>query len=239
MVAPTLQVEKRDLIGRKVSRLRREGKLPANIYGKKIKSQAVVADLLTFQKILAQVGATGLVELTVKGETKPRPVLIHNVQLDPITDTSLHADFYQVDLSQKVTAEVPVIMVGEAPAVAQGGVLVQLLDEIEVEALPADLPDKLVVDVSKLEEIGQHLTVEDLQYDRAKVVLKLEDPKSLVVQIEQPAPEEEEQPTPAVVEEGAGAAEGAEEKPTSEAPAPEEKAGEDKKEKKETTGEGK
>jgi len=203
---PILQVEKRELTGRKVKQLRRAGLLPANVYGKKVKSQSVQVDAKTFREVFEQVGETGLVELMVKGQKEARPVLVHNVQLDPITDLALHVDFYQVDLTQKVTAEVPVEMAGIAPAVAKGGVLVQLLDEIEVEALPADLPDKLVVDVSKLEEIGQNLTAEDLRYDKAKVTLKLDEPKALVVQIEAPTKEEEEKPpVEAVAKEGAPA----------------------------------
>ncbi|OGD62772.1 hypothetical protein A2160_04850 [Candidatus Beckwithbacteria bacterium RBG_13_42_9] len=209
---PTLQVEKRELAGRKVKQLRRQGILPANVYGKKVKSQSVQVDGKTFLRIYDEVGETGLVELILKGDKASRHVLIHNVQQDPVSDLPLHVDFYQVDLTQKVTAKVPLEMTGIAPAVAKGGVLVQLLTEVEVEALPADLPDKLVIDVSKLEEMGNNLTAEDLKYDKAKVILKLEDPKTLVAQIEAPTKEEEkpvvEVAPEAVVAEGEAPKEG-------------------------------
>ena len=91
---------------------------------------------------------TGVVELQLKGETKVRPVLIHNVQLHPVTDQPLHADFYQVSLKEKVTTEIPVELVGESPAVKeQAGVLTQPLSEVEVEALPTELPDKFEEDI--------------------------------------------------------------------------------------------
>jgi len=96
-----LTAEKRKVFGRKLKTLRREDILPANIYGKKVKSLAVQLGLKDFLPIYQLAGETGLVELKVKGEQKIRPVLIHNVQLHPVTDQPLHADFYQVDLKEK------------------------------------------------------------------------------------------------------------------------------------------
>ena len=198
-----LKIEKRKLFGNKIKKLRKEGVLPANIYGRQVKSLAVQADQQKFQKLYDQVGTTGLVELEIKNETKKRPVLIHNVQLDPVSDSLLHADFYQVDLTKKVITSVPIELAGEAPAAAKGGVLVQVTNEVEVEALPADLPDKFIVDVSQLAEIGDHITMKKLDYDKDKVSLKLEDLGMAVVQIEEPAKEEEEEkPAPEEKEEG-------------------------------------
>jgi len=163
---PILEVEKRKFTGRKVKTLRQKGLLPANVYGKKIKSLSIQADAKSVEKIFNEVGETGLVDLLVKGEKQARPVLLHNPQFHPVNDSLLHLDFYQVDLTQKVTADVSIELTGESPAVEKGeGILVQLLSEIEVEALPADLPEKFVVDVSKLEKIDDAITVEGLKSD--------------------------------------------------------------------------
>lgn len=202
-----LKVDLRKITGRKVKQLRRDQILPGNIYGKGTKSVAVQLPLKDFKPVFATAGETGIVAISVAKETKPRPVLIHNVHLDPVTDEFLHVDFHQVDLTQKVTVAVPIELIGEAPAVVQGGVLVQLLNEIEVEALPTDLPDKFAVDVSKLETIGQGITLKDLKVSD-KVKLMVENLDELVVKIEAPAKEEEKPVEAEVPEAEAAAAEG-------------------------------
>lgn len=189
--AVKLQAQARKLHGRKVKKLRQEGWLPANIYGNKIKSQSIKVDEKDFKKIYFQTGLTNVLELSLQDGGKSIPVLIHNLQFDPITDKMIHVDFYQVDLTKKITANVAIKITGVAPAVASGGVLLKLVDEVEVEALPADLPDKLVLDISSLDKIGASLTAQDLQFDKSKVALKLDDPKTLIVKIEEPSKEEE------------------------------------------------
>lgn len=192
---PKLKAEKRKVSGRKVRKLRREGILPANIYGKKVKSQAVKLDLRTFLPVYQEAGETGIVNLTLKGETKTRPVLIHNVQLDPVTDQPLHADFYQVDLKKKVTTEVPIELVGESPAVKEKiGILIQPLTEVEVEALPAELPDKLEVDITGLKEVDDAVIVGDVKVPKGVKVLT--GGKQILAKIEPPAKEEEVAPPP-------------------------------------------
>lgn len=203
-----LKAEKRKTFGRKVKKLREGGVLPANIYGKKIKSQAVKVDLTDFEKVFKESGETGLVELAL-GNQK-RPVLIHNVQLDPVRDIPLHADFMQVDLKEKVTAQVPVELFGESPAEKQGlGTVVQYIDEIEVSALPTDLPEKYELDLSQLTEVNQTIGVKDLPADKGKVEI-LSDPEQVLVKVEPPREEEEEAPPP-VEEEEAKVEEGEEE----------------------------
>jgi large subunit ribosomal protein L25 len=208
----TIKAKTRDLLGRKVKRLRKEGVLPANVYGKSVKSQAVQVLLNDFEKVYKQAGETGLVDLEL-GKTK-KTVLIHNLQIDPVTAVPLHADFFQVDLKQKVTAQVPVEVLGESPAEKQGlGTLVTLLDEIEVEALPADLPEKFELDLTSLTEVGQAVFVRDLEVDAKKVEIK-NDPEEIVVKVE-PIREEEEEELPVTEEapvEGE-AAESAQEEP--------------------------
>lgn len=219
MATRKLLAEERKVLGRKTKQLRRAGILPANIYGKNIKSQAAQVKLDEFQRVFSETGETGLVELKVNKQV--HPVLIHNVQLDPVSDLPLHADFLKVDLKEKVTATVPVELVGESPSEKEGGVVVQQMHEVEVEALPTDLPEKIEVDISGLLEIDQAIKVGELRVDKAKVEIK-DDPERIVVSIAPPAKEEEVAPPPAA-EEAAPPAEGetpapAEEEETKEAP---------------------
>lgn len=167
-----LNAQKRTVIGRKVKNLRQKGLLPANIYGKKVKSEAVTVNLKDFQKIYAKAGETGIVELKVEKEEKERPVLIHNLQLHPVTDTPLHADFYQISLKEKIKATVPVVVTGQSPAVFnKEGLLMTILNEIEVECLPTDLPEKIEVDASRLTKVDEEIKVADLAVDRTKVTV--------------------------------------------------------------------
>jgi len=196
---PAIVVKKRKVHGHKVKKLRQEGLLPGNIYGRNIKSLAVEGERKKIEKIFSQVGETGLIDLQVEGEKTPRTVLLHNPQYHPITDELIHIDFHQVDLTQKVVASIPIEINGEAPAVEKGqGVLVQLLQEVEVEALPTDLPERLVVDVSSLEEVDQGVTIKDMlktsSVDTQKVTIKA-DENQLVVKIEPPTKEEEPAPS--------------------------------------------
>jgi large subunit ribosomal protein L25 len=208
-----LKAEKRKVFGRKIKSLRREGILPANIYGKKVKSLAIQFPLKDFEKVYKEAGETGIIEVVVAKNKKP--ALIHNVQVDPVTDLPLHADLLQVDLKEKVTAAVPVELIGEAPAEKQGlGTAVQYLDEIEVEALPTDLPEKFEVGISKLEEVDNAIMVKDLEVDTKKIEVK-SDAEQIIVKVEPPQKEEEITPTPteeeeAVSEEGETPAEGEE-----------------------------
>lgn len=198
-----LKADTRKVFGRKVSRLRKDGLIPATVYGKNVKSQSLNLEEKVLQEVYKKAGETGVIDLTVNSEKQSRPVLIHNVQLHPVTDQVLHVEFHQVDLTKKVTVNIPVETIGKAPAVEKGGVLISLMDELEVEALPTDLPEKFVVDISKLEEVGDSILLKDLDYDKAKVELRVEDMDAPLVKIDEPK-EEEEEPEP----EAAGAAEG-------------------------------
>ncbi len=170
----SLSASIRTVAGRKVKALRRQGEIPATIYGKNIKSVSVSVPNEAFVKVFAQAGETGLVELSVDGSV--RPVLIHTVQKNPVNRQVLHVEFHQVDLKEKVHANVPVEFVGEAPAVVKKvGVLLTILDEIEVEALPTDLPENLAVDVSNLTDVDQEVKVSDLRVPSGVTVLTAQD----------------------------------------------------------------
>lgn len=157
-----LQAEKREVFGRKVKKLRKNGIIPANVSGKHIKSFSVQVKADEFKKVFDLAGETGVVGLAVDGSV--HPVLIHEIHKDPVYNLPLHVDFLEVNLSEKVTATVPVEIVGESPAVAsEEGVLVQQMHEVEVEALPKDLPQKLVVDISKLATLEDQIFISDIK----------------------------------------------------------------------------
>lgn len=183
----SLKADSRKITGRKVKTLRKEGLLPGNVYGKKLKSVALQVNYKEFVNLYKEVGETGLFDLVLGSDIKP--VLIHNVQTNSKTDTILHVDFLQVDLKVKVTAEVPVELIGESPAAKQGiGTVVQQLNEVEVEALPADLPEKFEVNVEELVDVDQAIYVKDLKID-SKIEIKT-DPELIIVNVSPPQKEE-------------------------------------------------
>lgn len=165
-----LSATKRNIVGRKVKKLRKEGVLPANLYGKKIASCSIQIPEKDFVLVFRKAGETGLIELTL--ENKKHPVLIHHIQYHPVTNCPLHADFFQVDLKEKVATRVPLTIISEAPAVKDKiGTLLQLISEIEVEALPTDLPDKIEVNVGKLVAVDQSIKVAELVVgDKIKIL---------------------------------------------------------------------
>src|SRR3989338_1175035 len=192
----SLAAENRVVLGRKVKQLRRKGILPENITGKHIDSISVQLRLDEFNKVFSGAGETGLVSLELEG--KLHPVLIHEIHWDPVYGIPLHADFLEVNLSEKVVATVPIEIIGESPAVqAEEGVLVQQMHEVEVEALPAELPEKIEVDISGLAAVDDAVKVGDLKVDRSKVEVKEEDPERIVVSIAAPAKEEVIEEAPA------------------------------------------
>lgn len=181
---------KRVLFGRKVKKLRREGILPANIYGKGFESVSIQVSYKDFEKVFKEVGETQL--LYVNLEKEEIPVLVHNVQKDPLTGEFVHVDFLKVNLKEKVLATVPVIGVGESPAEKQGlGTVVFYINELEVEALPTDIPEKIEVDVSALSEVDQAILVSDLRVDKNKIEIKA-NPQDLVAKVEAVEEEKEE-----------------------------------------------
>ena len=204
MANQKLNAQTRDVLGRKVKLLRKDGILPANVFGKKVKSLAVQVSENEFLKVFGIAGETSLVDLQITSGKSKKPgktVLITNIQYDPVTDKPLHVDFHQVDLKEKVTAQIPVEVVGESPAEKQGfGTVVVYIDEVEVEALPTDLPDKFEVDLSKLTEVNQSVLIKDLDIDKKKVEVKAE-LDEVLIKVEPPREEEEEPaPTEEVVE---------------------------------------
>lgn len=173
-----LTAQKRTILGRKVKKLRGEGLIPAHVFGHKVKTVHVQVKGSDFAKVFEKAGETGIVDLAIDGEK--RPVLIRNVQVHPVTDVPLHIDFYQVNLTEKVKVNVPLEVIGESPAVEKKiGLLLTPVSEIEIEALPQDLPEKIEVDVAKLANVGDEVKVANLKIDQTKITLHT--PEDLVV----------------------------------------------------------
>jgi large subunit ribosomal protein L25 len=220
-----LSVKPRRVLGKKVAALRRQGVTPANVYGRNLESRAIEVETVVLTQLLRSGGRNVIIDLRIEDEDSPRPVMLRGVQRDPVTSRLLHADFYQVSMTQKMRAGVPLVVVGEAPAVAEfGGILLQSLDNIMVEALPGDVPGHVEVDVSGLEQIDAGVHVRELPIDLAKVhvmtdgdlvVAKVAAPR-VVVEEEVPAEEVEEEAAEAAEGEAAEAAEEGEEKPAEE-----------------------
>lgn len=169
-----LAAEKRTVLGRKVKNLRREGLIPAHIFGHKVPTIHIQVKKSDFAKVYDAAGETGLVELAV--DSQKHPTLIRSVQTHPVTDEPLHIDFYQVNLAEKVKVNVPIEILGEPPAVEKKvGLLLTPLPEIEIEALPIDIPESIQVDVSKLENVGDEIKVKDLAIDRSKIEVQADE----------------------------------------------------------------
>lgn len=178
----SLAAKHRSVLGKKVKNLRAAGNLPANIYGKDLPSLAIEVGERPFKETLRQAGETGIIYLALEGDETEHLVLIHGVQRNPVTGAPFHVDFYQVNLKEKTTANVPVVLTGENELEKRGeGLIIQTLNEIEVEALPADIPHEFTLDISTLTEIGQTVKVGDLQYDRTKVEVKVDPEENILV----------------------------------------------------------
>ena len=161
MDTPKLKVQKRTLIGKRVKSLRRAGQLPGVLYGAGIKSVPIALDGREATRLLSRASSSTLIELDLDDET--HAVLVRGTQRDVIRGNYLHVDFLKVALDERIRAEVPIEMVGEAPAAEEAGVvLLTGATTIEVEALPADLPDRITVNLETLESLDDSITVADL-----------------------------------------------------------------------------
>ncbi|TET37613.1 MAG: 50S ribosomal protein L25 [Dehalococcoidia bacterium] len=184
-----LKVKSRDTLGKKVRFLRRQGLTPANLYGPKTESIPLQVETSLLERLIATAGRNAIITLKVDGE--PRLAMIRDIQRDPLTGALLHVGFFQIEVTHKVRAEIPLIFLGEAPAAKiPRAMLIQNLTSLQVEGLPTDLPRRIEVDLSLLQEINQAIHVREIPIDdRLEVVT---DPDQVVVHVEEPrAPVEE------------------------------------------------
>lgn len=158
-----LEAKTRDVFGKKLKTFRQKGELPAVLYGPKEKSIPLSLVLKDFKKVWEKAGESSLIELSMDGEKKN--ILIHEVAFDPVSDEPIHADFYAVQMDKVIQATVPLIFSGASEAVKTlGGVLVKVMHELEIEALPMDLPHELNVDISKLKQIHDKILIKDIDF---------------------------------------------------------------------------
>lgn len=203
MANSELKAAPRMVLGKKVAQLRRTGQTPANIFGHKIESKAVQADTVELLRLLRQSSRNAIINMTVEGEPTPRTVVVRDLKRNAVTGEVLHVDFYQISMTEKIRADVPVVLFGISDAVTTfGGVLLQMTEKIAVEALPSDIPVQFDVDVSKITELEGSLHVRDLDIDTNKVTLHT-DPDVVLARVASPRVVVEE--TTAVAAEGAAA----------------------------------
>ena len=183
-----LKVEKRDKFGSAVKALRAKGLVPAELYGHGLENLHLSVPVADFKKVYKEAGENQIVSVVVEG--KKFPTIIHDVQFDAMKDEPIAIDFYQVRMDEKIEAHVPVEVSGVSPAVKGGGILVKAMDSIGVEALPGDMPSKITLDISVLDEIGKSIYVRDLKLgDKVKVKVA---PNTVIVTVSAPVSEEEE-----------------------------------------------
>lgn len=179
----TLEASSRTEVRSQVRQLRREGGVPAVLYGHKLKTVSLLTEAKSLARVWQRAGRTHLVDLTVDGG-RARKVLIRQLQRDPRTTRPLHVDFFAVNLREKLSAEVPIIVLGESPLVSveKTGQVVQTLNTLKIECLPGDLPAQLSVDISGLTEIDASRSVKDIQLPDGVTLLHT-DPEETVVKI--------------------------------------------------------
>jgi len=190
MAQVNLNVAKRDVLGKKVRFLRRQGQTPVHIFGHGVKSMAAQCDSEQLQQILTGRGRTKVLALNVEGEKRMRHVLVGEVQKDFLRGTLLHVDFHQVRKTEVVKVEVPIVLVGEAPALKfQENTLMHAIKSLEVECLPGDIPEEVDLDISSLTDRGQMIRVKEIKL--GKKVTVLDDPEQVIIEVEAPAVEKE------------------------------------------------
>lgn len=158
---PQLRAEPRELTGKKSRRLRHEGILPATVYGFQMEPRNIQMSAHEFSGVLRKAGRTQVLDLCV-GSSAPMPVLIRSTQIDPKRNHIIHVEFYRPNMRANVQTSVPVNFTGESPAVQEGGIFLALLDHLDIESLPDNVPNALDVDISSIAEINGAIHVSDV-----------------------------------------------------------------------------
>ncbi len=210
----TLQAAKRDVLGKKNRFLRRRGITPTHLFGHGIESQALQCDTPQLKQIIGHAGTTRLLSLRIDGEKQPKSVFVREIQRDVVSKRLLHVDFYQVRKGEKIAVDVPIVLVGEAPAMkGKGRMLTHGITSLNIACLPDSVPPQIEVDISMLEELDQAIYLKDVVLDPDITVHA--DPEQLLVKVSEAVVKVEEVEAVAVEEE---AAEAEVEAPAEEAP---------------------
>ncbi len=185
----TVSAKIRKILGRQTKNLREKNILPAVLYGPKAENLSLEVDSKKFEKIYQEAGESSLISLEI--DSKKIPVLIHEIQRDPLSDKILHVDFYQAPLEEKILAKIPLVFEGESPAVKElGGTLVKVIHELEIKAKPENLPKEIKVDISTLKTFADTILVKDLKVSEGVEILK--NPEEIVAEAKPPQKVEEE-----------------------------------------------
>lgn len=183
-----LKAKTRTELGKKTKALRRAGFMPAVLYGEGVLAVALKVSFKEFEKVFKEAGESTLITLEVEGN--PHNALIHDISRDPIKGIPIHADFYAVRMDKKIQIKVPVYFMGESPAVKnEGGILVKVAQELEVEALPKDLPHILEADLSSLSAFDARILIKDIPLPPGVKILA--DSQEIVALVEPPRSEQE------------------------------------------------
>ena len=178
-----LEAAHREILGKKVRHLRRQDITPVHLFGRNVESMALQCDTAVLQRVLVQAGKTGLISLKLDTAKKPRNVLVREVQRDPPTGRLLHVDFYQVKTTEKIKVEVPIVLVGEAPALKlKDNMLIQELDSLSIECFPDKIPASIELDISPLTEAERAIRVRDITLDE-EITISHDDPGLIVAKI--------------------------------------------------------
>ncbi len=187
----TLPATNRSILGKKTRFLRRQGITPVHLFGHGLKSQALQCDTANLQRIITQAGMTRLISLEIEDDKQPRVVFIREIQRDVLSGEPLHVDFYQVRKTEKIRVDVPIVLVGEAPAMKEKGrILTHGVTSLGIECLPDKLPPQIEVDLSPLEELGQSIYVRDITLSPDITVIT--DPDQLLAKVSEARVEVEE-----------------------------------------------
>lgn len=198
---PTLAAEPRDVLGKKVAGLRRAGKLPGVVFGHGLDSTAVSVDAHDFELLRRRVGPNALVDLSVDSKNA-QPVLIHGVQVHPVTRRPLHVDLFLVRMTEELIVDVPLVPIGDSSAVnTDGGTLLHGIDSVRIRALPDHLPQSIEYSIESLVDFDTTIHVRDLTIPSD--VTLLTDADEVVAKVQAPRIEVEEEPVVAEGEEGA------------------------------------
>jgi len=177
-----LSATTRDVLGGKVRFLRRQGITPTHLFGHNVESVALQCDTVQLKRVLAQTGQARLISLKLDKAGEPRNVVVREIQRKPGTGELLHVDFYQVSMAEKIRVEVPIVLVGEAPALKlKENFLIRELNSLSVECLPDEIPNSVELDLASLTEAEQAIHVRDITLDEGITVLN--NPEQLVVKI--------------------------------------------------------
>ena len=188
----TITLSERDVVGKKVRELRRLGVAPAHYYGRGAQSLSLQADVATLRKVVQEAGANIPVRVSVEGKIDGEICFVREVQWHPVNGSLLHVDFMRLDVTERVTAEVPVVTIGQSQAVRDlGGVLIQPFQTLLVEALPLDMPKEITVDITPLLEFGDSIRIGEVELPEGVDIMR--NAVDMLVSVQEPRIEVEEE----------------------------------------------